>query len=124
MKAALFATALLLSGSATLAIGQAAPADAAKGLALYRARCAVCHGADSSGGNGPDLHGIVGRSAASEPDFAYSAALRRSGKTWSAAELQAFLVRPQAAVPGTRMAFAGAQPAEAAALIAYLKTLK
>lgn len=124
MKSGLLVAAFLMLGTATLALAQAAPGDVAKGAAIYRARCAVCHGATAAGGNGPDLHGIVGRSAASEPDFAYSAALRRSGKTWSANDLQAFLVRPQGAVPGTRMAFAGAAPADADALVAYLKTLK
>lgn len=110
---------------ACIAHAESAPANsAAKGQALFRAKCAVCHGAAAAGSAGPDLQNIVGRRAASDPDFAYSAALRRSGKTWSPAEIQAYLVKPQAAVPGTRMAFPGTTPADAAALVLYLQTLK
>ena len=116
------AVAAMISGP--FLVGEEAAATApATGQALFRAHCAACHGADGSGTIGPDLHGVVNRHAAGDPDFAYSAALRHSGKTWTPRELQAFLVRPQAAVPGTRMAFPGGTAADAAAIVVYLGKL-
>ncbi|WDF75166.1 c-type cytochrome [Novosphingobium sp. KACC 22771] len=99
-----------------------AAADAPTGFAI----CATCHGAHGEGSDaGPELRGVLGRKAASGTDFAYSAAMRRSGKVWTEAEIAAFLLNPQAAVPGTRMAYPGAStPAEAAALAAYVAMLK
>ncbi|MDH7971915.1 c-type cytochrome [Sphingomonas sp. AR_OL41] len=106
-----------------LARAEAGPTRPVTGQALFQAHCAACHGADGSGAAGPDLHGVVNRPAAGVPDFAYSAALRRSGKIWTPRELQAFLIRPQAAVPGTRMAYPGGTAADAAAIVVYLGTL-
>ena len=98
---------------------------AEKGKALFAA-CATCHGAEGDGTDlAPALHAITGRIAATQAGFAYSAALRRSGKIWTADELEHYLVDPQAAVPGTRMSYPGAgSPENAAALVAYLQTLR
>lgn len=85
--------------------------------------CAVCHPTDASGrsGAGPNLRGVVGRKAASDPSFAYSEALRARGATWTEKELDAFLADPQAYAPGTTMSFAGLKdPAARAAVIRVL----
>jgi cytochrome c len=127
MKAPRIVVAFVVVGACGASVGTAQTAgtgDVAKGATAFRAHCAACHGADASGGSGPDLRDVVGRAAAGVPDFAYSTAMRRAGKTWTAAELQAFLVHPQSAVPGTRMAFAGTMPADASAVVAYLMTVK
>jgi cytochrome c2 len=44
-------------------------------------RCAMCHevGAQAENRQGPHLNGLLGRRAASLPDFPYSAALRDAG---------------------------------------------
>lgn len=88
--------------------------------------CAACHGAAGEGGEaGPAIRGIIGHAAGADPDFAYSAALKRSGRIWTEANLAAFLLDPQVAVPGTRMAYPGAgSPAAAAALAAAVAALR
>lgn len=97
---------------------------AAAGQAVFR-RCVACHTADKGGANGigPNLWGVAGRKVASVPGFAYSPAMQELGGTWDDATLDAYLAKPQAKVQGTRMAFAGIpDPADRAALIAWLKT--
>ena len=106
--------------------GIAHAGDAQKGAAIFM-RCAACHSADKDGGNGlgPNLFGVVGRKAASLPDFYYSPALKKSGLTWTNDKLKLWVAGPAKLVPGTRMSFAGiANPSEVADLIAYLDTLK
>lgn len=88
------------------------------------APCAVCHPTDASGrpGVGPNLRGIIGRPAASDPAFAYSAALRGRDATWTESELHAFLADPQAYAPGTTMPFTGLSDVEQrAAVIRFLR---
>lgn len=89
------------------------------------ARCATCHQtAPGRNGVGPSLAGVYGAPAAHEPTYAYSRAMRESGLVWDEATLDAYLANPREVVPGTKMAFAGLRdPAERAAIIAYLKTL-
>lgn len=117
----LASTGLLLT--AVLAATPAmAAGDPVKGKTVF-ARCSVCH-TTAAGKNlmGPSLAGIVGRKSATVAGFTYSAALKKYGKSWDAATLDAFLTAPMKAVPGTRMVFAGIPKAEDRAdLIAYLK---
>lgn len=89
------------------------------------ARCATCHQTEPGrNGVGPSLAGVYGAPAAHEPTYAYSRAMRESGLTWDEATLDAYIANPRQVVPGTKMAFAGLpDPAERAAIIAYLKTL-
>ena len=115
------AAGLLLGLTATA--GLAATPDAAHGAALYAGQCAVCHGAQGGGGQGPALRGVVGRKAAST-DYAYSAALKATGWTWTDAHLNAYLQNPQAAVPGTLMPAAVTSAADRADIAAFLATLK
>ena len=114
------AAALILSGALA---SPASAADAAPGERLYAGQCAVCHGATGLGGQGPALVGVAGRKAAAT-NFPYSAALKKTGWTWTDAHLDAYLQNPQAAVPGTLMPAAVPAPKERAEVIAYLKTLK
>jgi cytochrome c len=91
-------------------------------------KCLACHTADASSGNkaGPNLWNIVGRDHAGKDDFAgYSDAMKaKKGTPWSYEELAKFLHAPKAAIPGTKMIFAGvADPDELANLIAYIRTL-
>jgi len=89
------------------------------------ARCATCHQtAPGRNGVGPSLAGVYGAPAAHEPTYAYSKAMRASGLVWDEATLDAYLADPRALVPGTKMVFPGVRdPAERAAIIAYLETL-
>jgi cytochrome c len=101
------------------------PALAADGAALYTSQCKSCHGDAGKGGfAGPSLKGVSGRKLAAAPGFAYSAALKAKGGTWTDAALDAFLANPAGYAPGGKMFSKVAAPADRAALIAYLKTLK
>ena len=98
-----------------------APVD---GAIVFK-NCSSCHqvGTNARGGFGPQLNGLFGRRAGSAPDYAYSDAMRRSGITWNAQTLAAFVRNPQETVPGTKMRLWGiSDDKEITALIAYLQT--
>ncbi len=113
---------------AALALPAAAHADGdpAKGAILFKQRCAVCHVAAPGAAStvGPNLFGVVGRKAASAPGFNYSDALKASGLTWSAAEIDSFITAPNKKVPGTRMFISVPSPADRADITAFLASLK
>ncbi|WP_132385773.1 c-type cytochrome [Novosphingobium sp. PhB165] len=103
----------------------AAPVMAQTAPSAFNA-CRACHSVESDGksGIGPNLHGVVGRPAASLPGFGYSPALRSSKLRWDDQSLDDFLAAPSKKVPGTRMPISTPDPAKRAAIIAYLKSLK
>ena len=115
--------------SASPAASPAAVADATTATSstpAVFAQCAACHTV-KQGVNaiGPSLFGVVGRKAGSLAGYAYSDALKASGKTWDEASLDVWLTNPMKDVPGTKMTFAGlADPAKRQELIAFLKTQK
>ncbi|MDQ0564068.1 cytochrome c [Rhizobium mesoamericanum] len=113
------ATTLLLTLSTTSAL---ADGDAENGKKLF-ARCSACHVTTDQNKVGPGLQNIVGRPAASQPQYKYSAALAASGLTWDEANLDAFLKAPTTVVKGTRMSLAVPKDQDRADIIAYLKTL-
>jgi cytochrome c len=103
----------------------AAPGDAGRGKALFT-RCTNCHTADKSGKHkvGPNLTGVIGRTAGKATGFAYSPALQSLGAAWDETRLDAWLAGPQKVASGTKMVFPGfAQGQDRADVIAYLKTL-
>lgn len=102
-----------------------AKADAEAGKAVTK-NCTSCHSFDKGGKNGvgPNLWDVIGNKQAHIAGFGYSPALQAAGGTWDYDKMNAFLANPKAAVPGTRMAFAGLRRADDRAnLIAYLRTL-
>lgn len=102
----------------------ASEADPAIGKNVFAA-CAACHAPDLPTRTGPDLQGVIGRKAGTQPGFRYSRAMQRAKLTWDEPTLDAFLADPQATVPGNTMPFPGVPDAAARRdLIAYLKTLK
>ncbi len=109
-----------------LALGlvAAAPALAQEsGEDLFADRCAMCHVLNGKG-QGPNLRGVVGRKAGSREDFAYTPALKGSGIVWSTPNLERFLANPAAMVPGTAMPIRINDPAQRAAIVGYLSTLR
>jgi cytochrome c len=120
LLAAMAAVLSLTAGSAHAA------GDPVAGKGVF-ARCAACHTDQKGGGNGlgPNLFGVVGRKAASVPNFSYSGALKSAALTWTPDKLKVWVSGPQKLVPGTKMAFGGISSAKQIEdLVAYLQTLK
>ena len=82
--------------------------DLAHGEKVFK-KCSACHMIASDGKNmiGPNLWGVIGRTAGSVSDYKYSKAMVAYGKQWSFEEMNSYLIKPQAYVKGTKMAFAG-----------------
>ena len=97
----------------------ATPALATDGEALYAQRCSRCHALDRNA-IGPSHAGLVGRKAGKMPGFVYSPALAAADFTWTPEALDRWLTNPQAMVPGAKMYFRVANPAERQAIIDYL----
>lgn len=97
--------------------------DTAMGRRLF-AQCGSCHATspDAPEKIGPNLHGIFGKKAGSNPDFAYSEAMKESGVVWGERELDRFIEKPSDFIPGNKMVFLGVSKEQARAdIIAYLK---
>ena len=56
---------------------------------------------------GPNLHGLMGRQSGQAEGYAYSAANKNSGITWSDETLFEYLLDPAKYIKGTKMIFAG-----------------
>lgn len=99
--------------------------DPTAGAAVFKA-CLVCHTKEAGKNKiGPSLFGVVGRQAASIPNYSYSQAMKKAGKVWTEEELDKYLASPRSVVPGTKMTFPGlADQRQRDDLIAYLKTLR
>ena len=86
-------------------------------------KCSACHMIVSDGKNmiGPNLWGVIGRTAGSISDYKYSKAMVAYGKEWTFEEMNAYLIKPQAYIKGTKMAFAGLRKEkDRASVIKYL----
>jgi len=118
MTARLIAAIALLVGVTTAQ----ADGDLARGEKRYE-DCVACHAIDRGKESvGPSLHGVFERKAGEAADFRYSPALKRSGITWTAQALDAFIADPQKMVPANRMPYAGMPDAtDRADLIAYMR---
>ncbi|WP_337995730.1 c-type cytochrome [Oleispirillum naphthae] len=128
--AAALAACLALAGGATLARA----ADVPKAVRA----CVACHTFTKGGESkiGPNLFGIYGKPAAAVPGFdRYGEAMKAAaakGLTWTAENLEAYVDNPVAFLkaasgdPDTRtnMIARIRKPADRAAIVAYLKSLK
>ena len=105
-----------------------AGADVKRGEQLSKA-CTACHTftKDGKDGVGPNQWNLVMAPKAHRDGFAYSDALKAlhgKGEKWTYSDLNHFIWKPQATVPGTKMNYLGLKkPEDRAALIAYLRTL-
>lgn len=116
---------------AVLGLALSSPAfadgDAAKGEKVFK-KCKACHAVGEGAKNkvGPALNGIIGSPAGQAEGFKYSKSMlehAEDGLTWDEETLAAYLTKPKAVVPKTKMAFAGLRKeADIANVIAYLKT--
>ena len=108
--------------------------DVAKLLALGTAehgqkvfkKCSACHVVAKGGKNkiGPALYGVLGRKSGSVSDYKYSKALIAHAKVWSYEEMNGYLLKPQAHIKGTKMAFAGLKSEkDRASVILYMNSM-
>lgn len=100
--------------------------DAEAGKKVFN-RCKACHDVETGKNKvGPHLDGIIGRTAGSLPDFAYSDAMKEAGAkgiVWDEANITAYMTDVKGFIPNNKMAFAGLKkPEDIANLIAYLKS--
>ncbi len=118
MRKALILASLLLASGAAQAAG-----DPVTGKKQF-APCGACHTVEKGGPNkiGPNLHGFIGKkSGTNAANYAYSAAMKNAGITWSEEELMKYLVKPQEYVKGTKMPFVGVpNPDIRANIVAYV----
>lgn len=98
--------------------------DATEGERQFLRHCGVCHVATEDGPAraGPNLHGVVGRPAASLDGFPYSAAMAASGLVWDAATLDTYITNSQALVPGANMSVRVRDAEQRAAIIDFLES--
>lgn len=100
--------------------------DPAAGQRVFN-QCSACHTINEGGPNrvGPNLHGVIGRKAASKEGFRYSPAMQKKGEenlVWSEESLRPYLRNPREVVPGTNMAFPGLRnDKQLDDVIAYIK---
>ncbi len=103
-----------------------ASADATAGGTYAKNVCAACHSFNEGGksGIGPNLYNVVGKPVGHMDGFAYSAALKKKSGPWTFSELNAWLYKPAAYAPGTKMTYAGVSNAkDRANVILYLRSL-
>ncbi|MBC7799713.1 MAG: c-type cytochrome, partial [Gemmatimonadaceae bacterium] len=111
-------------GDVNVLLASANP-DAGKST-FARVGCVACHSVGEGGraGLGPNLYGIMGAPIAQKEGYNYSAALKGKGGTWTAEEMDKWLLKPTTYAAGTKMSFAGIADAKARTdVIAYLGTL-
>ena len=98
--------------------------DLAHGEKVFK-KCTACHQIAASGKNmiGPNLWGVIGRTSGSISDYKYSKAMIAHAKEWSFEEMNSYLIKPQAHIKGTKMAFAGLRKEkDRASVILYMNS--
>ena len=114
---ALVAAAFALPSAATEA------QDLAAGEQSFK-KCLPCHAVGEGAANkvGPQLNGLEGKKAGTDPNYSYSDSNKNSGLVWSEAVFKEYIKNPMGQMPGTKMAFPGIRnETEINNLWAYLK---
>jgi cytochrome c2 len=102
--------------------------EAKAGEKLFK-KCKACHqvGTGAKNRTGPILTGIVGSPIGAREGYKYSKtfkAMAAEGKIWTLENLAAFLTKPKAFAPKTKMSFSGfKKEADRNNIIAYLASV-
>jgi cytochrome c len=124
----------------SLVLARVAPAfaqgDVGNGRIVFNQKCASCHTMSADGTHspkGPNLMGVIGRTAGSIAGWEFSPALRASGLefhprntpmlVWTEENLDKWLMDPAVFVPGSRMDLKMPNRVEREDVIAYLRTV-
>lgn len=112
--------------AAALGMAAASGATAAvQGETVFKQQCGTCHTiAPGAAKLGPALKGVVGRKAGTVPGYAYSKAMTAWGQTWTTVNLDQYLAKPTATVPGTKMLVGVPNAEQRAAVVTYLAAQK
>lgn len=103
-----------------------ASANVQAGQQLAARQCGACHSFNEGGRHavGPNLYAVMGAPHGGKDGFSYSAALKGKAGPWTNDQMNAWLAKPSAYAPGTRMAYAGLNAApQRADVIAYLRSI-
>ncbi|MEO6678256.1 MAG: cytochrome c family protein [Pseudomonas sp.] len=125
-RAAVLIIAVLLA-TGLLGTEANAASDAEAGGKLFSRTCGGCHqvGESARPGFGPQLNGVIGRTAGSTTGYQYSEAMKSSGVVWTRETLAKYIEDPKSVVAGTRMIFWGiSDPEKIENLLAYLQTFQ
>lgn len=97
--------ALWLAVAWLLPMAAHAAGDIDAGQAVFTKNCGGCHkvGRGAQAAFGPELNGVIGRTAGSTGDYSYSAEMKNSGIVWTPEKIAAFVNAPSDVVPGTKM---------------------
>ena len=98
--------------------------DMAHGEKVFK-KCSACHMIAADGKNkiGPNLWGVIGRTAGAIDNYNYSKAMKAYAKEWTFEEMNSYLIKPQAYIKGTKMAFAGLRKEkDRASVILYMNS--
>jgi len=120
---ALFLFALPISADDGSDTSLSALGDAVKGQRVFN-RCKACHNLTASTRTrlGPNLDNLFGKKAGVAENYKYSRALKEANFLWTEKELDQWLMKPRAFLPGNKMTFAGLRKEQDRKdLIAYLR---
>jgi cytochrome c len=124
MKSGLIFGALALSLALAWVVSASAQADVANGQTQFNQKCANCHSLSADpahGAMGPNLMGVIGRTAGTIEGWNFSPALKESKLVLTEENLSKWLTDPEALVPGTMMTVKVPNKFEREDLIGYIK---
>jgi cytochrome c len=105
-------------------VSASAQADVANGQTLFNQKCANCHSLSADpahGAMGPNLMGVIGRTAGTVEGWTFSPALKDSKLVLNEENLNKWLNDPEGTVPGTVMTVKVPNKFEREDLIGYIK---
>ena len=96
------------------------------GQQIFERHCRTCHGGSAPADSpiGPNLAGIIGTKAGTQPTGLHSRVMVESGIVWDRASLRRFLTDPTRTVPGTTMTVGVADAAALERLLDYLESVR